>query len=266
MIVESGQCHALIGHSGFVGSTLKRQHQFTHAYRSTDIQDITGLDLDIVICAGAPAKKWVANQHPEEDWACIERLINILSTINARQFVLISTVDVFKHPVGVDELSSVDVADLHPYGMHRRKLEQFVEQHFPSKLIVRLPGLVGPGLRKNVIYDFHHNNDLHKIDHRSVFQFYPMINLWYDIQEALSRHLELVHLTAEPISVGEMSEAAFGKSFETEAGAPPPVYDFQSVYASQFGGTGRYQYSKRETIQAVRAYAQSEPFMGAVKN
>lgn len=93
-----------------------------------------------------------------------------------------------------------------------------------------------------------------------------MINLWYDIQEALSRHLELVHLTAEPISVGEMSEAAFGKSFETEVGATPPVYDFQSVHAPQFGGTGRYQYSKRETIQAIRAYAQSEPFMGAVKN
>jgi len=265
MIGDLGQYHALIGHSGFVGSTLKRQHQFTHAYRSTDIQDITGLDLDVVICAGAPAKKWVANQHPEEDWACIERLINILSTIKVRQFVLISTVDIFKHPVGVDELSSVDVADLHPYGMHRRKLEQFVEQHFPSKLIVRLPGLVGPGLRKNVIYDFHHNNDLHKIDHRAVFQFYPMINLWYDIRQALSRHLELVHLTAEPISVGEMSEAAFGKTFETEVGAPPPVYDFQSVHASLFGGTGHYQYSKRETIQAIRAYAQSEPFMGAVK-
>lgn len=266
MFGEPGQSHALIGHSGFVGSTLKRQHQFTHTYRSTDIQDITGLGLDVVICAGAPAKKWLANQNPEEDWACIERLINILSTIKARQFVLISTVDVFKHPVGVDESSSVDAADLHPYGMHRRKLEQFVEQYFPAKLIVRLPGLVGPGLRKNVIYDFHHNNDLHKIDHRAVFQFYPMINLWYDIRQALSSHLELVHLTAEPISVGEISESAFGKPFETEVGASPPVYDFQSVHASQFGGTGRYQYSKRETIQAIRAYAQSEPFVGAVKH
>jgi len=254
------QSHALIGHSGFVGSTLKKQHSFTHLYRSSDIDTISGLDLDLVICAGAPAKKWVANQQPEEDWAGIERLMAILSTITAEQFVLISTVDVFNHPVNVDELSTVETENLHPYGLHRRRLEEFVEAQFPSSLIVRLPGLVGPGLRKNVIYDLHHNNDLHKIDHRAVFQFYPMINLWSDIRKALalSQH-HLIHLTAEPISVGTLSEEAFGKPFANEAMAHPPAYDFQSVYASSFGGSGPYQYSKRETIQATRAYTQTEP-------
>ena len=119
---------------------------------------------------------------------------------------------------------------------------------------------------KNVIYDFHHNNDVHKIDRRSVFQFYPMINLWYDIRQALDSHLDLVHLTAEPVSVADMSEEAFGRSFEGELSATPAVYDFQSIHAASFGGTGRYQYSKRETIQAIRAYAQSEPKMEANSN
>lgn len=251
--------HALIGHSGFVGSTLKNQHSFNHLYRSTNIHTICGGTFDLVICAGAPAQKWVANQKPDEDLACINTLIQALQTIKAKQFILISTVDVFMTPVGVDEKSVVKIDGLHPYGTHRRILETFVNEQFENKLIVRLPGLVGPGLRKNIIYDIHHNNDPHKVDRRAVFQFYPMVNLWFDLQDALSSKLELVHLTAEPISVAEVSKQGFGQVFEHQQDSKTfPNYDFQTLYASIFGGEGLYQYSKRETIQAIRAYAQSE--------
>jgi hypothetical protein len=33
----------------------------------------------------------------------------------------------------------------------------------------------------------------------------------------------------------------------------------RTIYAQAFGAIGHYQYSARETIQAIRAYAQSEP-------
>lgn len=250
---------ALIGHSGFVGSTLKKQHSFSHLYRSTDIQTISGSEFDLVVCAGAPAQKWIANQNPREDLASIETLMHALETIKAKQFVLISTVDVFMAPVDVDETSTVETHDLHPYGAHRRKLETFVEEQFDHKLILRLPGLVGPGLRKNIIYDILHSNDPHKVDRRAVFQFYPMLNLWFDLQSAISAGHELVHLTAEPISVAEVSEQGFGQPFEHEIKDQiPPRYDFQTIHASDFGGHGSYQYSKRESIQAIRAYAQTE--------
>jgi len=126
-------------------------------------------------------------------------------------------------------------------------------------LIVRLPGLVGPGLRKNVIFDFLNNNNLHAIESRGVFQFYPMINLWYDIQRALEAGLSLVHLTAEPISVADVSLQGFGRPFTQTLENPPASYDMQTRHAQIFGSLGQYQYSARETIQAVRAYAQSEP-------
>jgi len=135
----------------------------------------------------------------------------------------------------------------------------FVADHFESHLIIRLPGLVGPGLRKNVIYDLQHGNDLHKVDHRSIFQFYPMVNLWSDIQTALSLEFSLLHLTAAPCSVAEISMHGFGRSFENMLEADPAHYDFRTLYASGFGGQGPYQYSKRESLLAVRAYAQSEP-------
>jgi hypothetical protein len=251
--------NALIGYSGFVGSTLLKQASFQALYRSTNIQEIDNHEFDVVVCAGAPAQKWIANGNPAEDKVKIEGLISHLKTISCDTFVLISTVDVFKNPQGVDEDTPVDEDGLHAYGLHRRLLEKFVEEHFPKHLIVRLPGLVGPGLRKNVIFDFLNSNNLHAIESRGVFQFYPMVNLWFDIQTALEKGLKLVHLTSEPVSVADVSLQGFGRPFTQELANAPARYDMQTRHASQFGAGGRHQYSARETILAIRAYAQSEP-------
>jgi hypothetical protein len=251
--------NALIGHSGFVGTTLLKQASFDACFRSTNIHDIDGRSFDTVVCAAAPAQKWIANRDPDADRRTIDGLIERLSTIQCRRFILLSTVDVFKRPIGVTEDSAVDEDGLHAYGLNRRLLEKFVEGRFPESLIVRLPGLVGPGLRKNVIFDFQHDNNLHAIDSRGSFQFYPMINLWYDIQTALAHGLRLLHLTAEPITVAQVSALGFGKPFEQALAGPAASYDMQSVHAELFGGHGRYQYGVRDTVQAVRGYAQSEP-------
>lgn len=251
--------NALIGHTGFVGGTLLRQAAFDALYRSTDIHEIRGRSFDLVVCAGAPAQKWIANKEPEADLASINGLIGHLDKIECKTFVLISTVDVFKQPLEVDEASPVIEDGLHAYGLHRRLLEQFVERRFERHLVVRLPGLVGPGLRKNVIFDFLNDNNLHAIDSRGVFQFYPMVNLWQDLQTALQAGLSLLHLTAEPVSVATIAGSGFGRRFEQALGNPPARYDMRSRHAALFGGHGNYQYDLRETLLAVRAYAQSEP-------
>lgn len=250
---------ALIGYSGFVGGTLLKQAHFDALYRSTNIGEIEGRSFNTMVCAGAPAQKWIANRDPDGDRQKIESLITSLQTVRCRTFVLISTVDVFQRAVGVDEETLVEEEDLHAYGLHRRLLEKFVEEHFPNHLIVRLAGLVGPGLRKNIIFDFLNQNNLQAIESRSVFQFYPMVNLWYDIETALKAGLRLVHLTAAPISVADVCRQGFGKTFDQEFPGTPALYDMRTRYASIFGGQGAYQYSVRETIQAIRAYAQSEP-------
>lgn len=251
--------NALIGHSGFVGGTLLRQTTFGAQFRSTDIDQIAQREFDTLVCAGAPAQKWIANRDPEGDRAKIDGLIAHLKTVRCKTFILISTVDVFGSPLGVDEDTPVDEAGLHAYGLNRYRLEQFVAGHFPNHLIVRLPGLVGPGLRKNVIFDFLNQNNVGAIDSRGVFQFYPMVNLWYDIQIALKAGIRLLHLTAEPVSVADLSHQGFGVPFEQPKDGAAARYDMRSRHAALFGGHGGYQYSARETIQAVRAYAQSEP-------
>ncbi|MGE8415568.1 MAG: NAD-dependent epimerase/dehydratase family protein [Pseudomonas sp.] len=253
--------NSLIGFSGYVGSTLLKQQRFTALYRSTNIGEIDHQVFDTVVCAGAPAQKWIANREPQADLEKIQALIAHLKTVQCKTFILISTVDVFKNPQGVDEDTPVDESGLHPYGLHRRLLESFVESHFPNYLIIRLPGLVGPGLRKNVIFDFLNDNNLQAVESRGVFQFYPMVNLWHDTQIALDAGLRLVHFTAQPVSVEAISQYGFGKPFINELANPVASYDFQTKHAEVFGVSGRYQYSARETILAVRAYAQSEPLM-----
>ena len=84
--------------------------------------------------------------------------------------VLISTVDVFKNPYLADENTPVEMEGLSAYGLNRRRLELFVQEHFANVLIVRLPGLVGRWLKKNILFDFHNNNQVEKIDSRGVFQ------------------------------------------------------------------------------------------------
>jgi len=256
---ENPSRSALVGETGFVGSMLLKQVPFTSLYRSTTIRGINGKTFNTVVCSAAPAQKWIANRDPSADRENISNLIAHLQTVTCQTFILISTVDVFKTPIGVDEDTPIYEEGLHAYGLHRRLLEMFVQSHFANHLIVRLPGLVGPGLRKNVIFDFLNENNLQAIDSRSVFQFYPMVNLWWDIQTALNAGLKLVHLTAEPISVAEVSEQGFGKYFDHQGPNALVRYDLRTRHAAIFGATGGYQYSQRETLQAVRAYAQSEP-------
>lgn len=254
---------ALIGYSGFVGSTLLRQRNFDDLYRSANISDVQGKQFDLVICAAAPAQKWIANRDPEADLRIIEGLIQNLIGLKANRFVLISTVDVFKNPLDVDENSPIVTEGLHAYGRNRYLLEKFVRDRFANSLIVRLPGLVGPCLRKNVIYDLKHDNNISAIDTRGIFQFYPMVNLWYDIQKALTAGIDLIHLTSEPISVADIASEGFGMSLHQEVVEVPAKYDMRSIHADLFGRKSFYQYDKAAVLQAVRSYAQSDAAVSA---
>src|SRR5438045_4212543 len=110
---------ALIGHTGFVGSNLASQFSFDDYFRSTNVAEMAGRDYGLVVCAGIQAKKWWANQNPEADWFGIQTLLNVLSTVSARRFVLISTVDVYPQRSGVDEESLINPDNNHAYGKHR---------------------------------------------------------------------------------------------------------------------------------------------------
>ena len=100
---------ALIGSTGFIGGTLLRARSFDACFNSANVKTMRNREFRTVVCAGARAEKWKANREPEIDRAGIDALCDVLETVKAERFVLISTVDVFTTPWDVDELSDVSL-------------------------------------------------------------------------------------------------------------------------------------------------------------
>lgn len=246
---------ALIGYTGFVGGNLLREYPFAGRYRSANIEKIAGHHYDLVVCAGAPAAKWKANQDPQADRACLGRLMAALERVKTQRFVLISTVDVYGQVNGVDETCPPSGATA--YGRHRLELEQFVHQRFQT-LIVRLPALFGPGLKKNAIYDLLYNNQIDKIDSRAVFQFYNLRHLWRDIRIAAGARLSLIHLATEPVSMAEVACSAFGLDWNNHLPGTPPRYDLRTRHAALYGGTGGYICHKMRILAELADFVRSQ--------
>ena len=249
--------HALIGHTGFVGGNLARQHAFDAVFHSANVDEMRGRTFDLVVCAGVRAEKWKANADPAADAAGIARLEAVLDDVTATRFVLVSTVDVFAHPAGVDEDTPVDTASVQAYGRNRRALEEYAARRFDST-IVRLPGLYGPGLKKNIIYDLLHTHEVHKIDARGVFQFYGVGRLWTDIEVMLAARLPVVHLPPEPVSVADVARVAFGIEFTNQLAAPPARYDVRTKHDALFGGRDGYVEDRQRVLHGIRDFVSAE--------
>jgi nucleoside-diphosphate-sugar epimerase len=247
---------ALIGRTGFVGSNIAGQHHFDDLYSSADIDTIRGRHYELVVCAGARAEKWRINQKPEADRADIARLTGALTQADVGRLVLISTVDVYSDPVGVDETTHIDTANLAPYGSHRLELENWARARFET-LVVRLPGLFGSGLKKNVLFDLLHENMLEHINPASVYQFYATDWLWHDIEAALAHGIALVNFATQPTSVADVARLAFDRVLPAGE-AEPVLYDVHSVHSATLGGSGGYLYDADRVVAALREFVATE--------
>lgn len=147
---------ALVGYTGFVGSNIYEAagNEIDAVYNSKNIKEAYGTNPDLLIYAGLRAEKYLANNAPEKDMELIHQAEKNIEKIGSKKLVLISTIDVFKVPKGVDENSAINTENLHAYGYNRYQLELWVREKYPDALIIRLPGLFGKNIKKNFIYDF----------------------------------------------------------------------------------------------------------------
>ncbi len=248
---------ALIGHTGFVGGNLRHQLPFDEFYNSSNIEEIAGKQFSLLVCSGAPAEKWRANQDPATDRANLVRLQRCLGAVRADRFVLISTIDVFKRPVDVQEHTPLDIDGLHPYGLHRHQLEAFCRDHFAAATsILRLPGLFGRGLKKNAIFDLLSGNDVSKLDPEAVYQFYDLSQLSRDLKRAQKLGLALLHLATEPLRLAEVAELLIGRPLTQPSPPPPhPLYRFESSHAWAWGKSGPFLYDGAEVRASLVRFA-----------
>ncbi len=147
---------SLVGYTGFVGSNIYdgSKGAIDCAYNSKNIEEAYGTRPDLLIYAGLRAEKYLANNDPDKDRKLISEAEKNIEKIAPKRLVSISTIDVFKIPRNVDENSVVDTEGLHAYGYNRYLLEEWVREHYPEDIIIRLPGLFGKNIKKNFIYDY----------------------------------------------------------------------------------------------------------------
>ena len=248
---------ALIGHTGFVGGCLLRARSFDACYRSTDIDTIRGRQFDTIVCCGAPAEKWRANRDPDGDRARLATLTNALAAVTARRFVLISTIDVYPNPSGVDEQSAIDATASQPYGRHRHELEEFFRTRFDTT-VVRLPGLFGHGLKKNAVFDLLNDRPVDLMPGNARFQFYNAERVWSDVERVIEAGLATVNVTAEPVSMSAVAREVFGRELPMPWSHSAPGYDVRSVHAGLVGGHDGYWFTARETMDGLQRFVASE--------
>jgi hypothetical protein len=242
---------ALIGYTGFVGSNLHKQYGFTDLYNSKNIQEMKNQDYDLVVCAGISAVKWMANKDPEKDLASIQALEDVLATVSVKRFILISTIDVYPVTQGKDEGFDCASMQNHAYGNHRLEVESFCSDQFDDCTIVRLPGLFGDGLKKNVIYDFLNDNCLEMINKKSSYQYYFLKYLWRDIQVAIENDIKLINLFTEPVPTQEIYQTFFPSKHIGQEEVPEGHYDLYTEYAKNWNNSGNYIYTKDEMIEQL---------------
>jgi hypothetical protein len=249
---------ALVGHTGFVGSNLLASGSYEAAFNSKNFRDMAGREFSEVVCAGVSAAKWIANKDPEGDRAAIAALTDVLAEAKIGRFVLISTIDVYPDPsAGLDEKADLAGKPSHAYGLHRLELESWVRKRFADHLIVRLPALYGPGLKKNAIYDLVNDNQVGNINPAGIFQWYGVTRLSDDLAIAQRRGYDLVNLFTEPLPMSEIIERHFPGAAVGPPKLPAPEYKLYTRHAAAFGGVGHYIESVDQVREGLAAYIEA---------
>lgn len=153
---------ALVGYTGFVGSNIyaRARNRIEGVFDSKNIEKAYGLEPELLIYAGLPAQKRLANSEPEKDLSMMLQACENIRLINPKKPVLISTVDAYRDPVGVDENSAAFSvgnsagSGVQPYGLNRYYFEAWLQREYREGLIIRLPSLYGLHIKKSFIYDY----------------------------------------------------------------------------------------------------------------
>ena len=252
---------ALIGFSGFVGSVLLENISTDiDLYNSTNISDIHKKHYDCLYISAIQAKKWWANQNAEEDKSLIDDLFVHLKTVKANKVVFISTVDVYQPPLNADE-DTPSHKDIHAYGANRLYAEEKIKSLFDDVHIIRLQGLVANNLTKNIVFDLKNKNILESINPHSTLQWYPLSNLYRDIEKVIERNISLINLSVEPVKTQDIINIAPLTTAERAIISTKPMhpafYDVKSKYAQLFGGNNGYIVSAEESLAEIQKYFKS---------
>lgn len=156
----------VLGGAGFVGSAfvrlLERRGTPHRVITRQNYDKVRGEACDVLINANGNSRKYMANREPLWDFDASTRSVaESLVAFRANTYVYLSSGDVYPDPScarTTREDTPIDPSLLTRYGLHKFLAEQLVRGAHRDWLIVRMGGFVGPGLRKNAIFDLLHGD------------------------------------------------------------------------------------------------------------
>jgi nucleoside-diphosphate-sugar epimerase len=168
----------ILGGGGFVGSAFARYCEDAgHEYRVLDranYREYAGTSCRLFINANGNSRKPLAARAPLDDFdASVRSVRSSLTDFSAERYLHLSSCDVYadcSSPETSGEETAIDFRGQSPYGFHKWLAEQCVRYGAKRWMILRLGGMVGPGLKKNAIFDIVNGEKLW-LDPESRLQF-----------------------------------------------------------------------------------------------
>ena len=212
--------NGIIGGTGFIGSTLCSWLDFNYRYGRNNMQDLIDKELDLLICTAPTGNRLQVQENCILDLEMIMYLIDHLRKSKPKYFVLISTIDTLTKPNS-------------KYGLNRRILEGWIKSNLENYSIIRLPTLVHPEIKKNVLFDLKNNLYLDKINPDSVNQYYDLTRLPIDIKYAVENNIKELNLFSEPVSNREIIEKFYPTVTVGQNAGPAQTYNVNPYYTSK---------------------------------
>ncbi len=208
----------LLGGKGFIGSAffdiLSRRDCSIHVIDRLNYSTFLGSQCDLLINANGNSKKFLAAENPELEFeASVASVRRSLVDFKFEKYVYLSTCDVYpdsSSPATTSEDQVLAPENQSPYGFHKRLAELCVQHAAKDWLIIRQGGFVGPGMKKNAVFDVLHGDKLW-VHPDSRFQFISTEDSARLVLELVDRSIskEIFNLTAAgTISVQEIMELA----------------------------------------------------------
>jgi len=168
----------IIGGNGYVGQAYRRL--FDKLGRSYQIitrdnyASFAGQSCELLINANGNSRKFVADRDPISEFdASVTSVVRSLEAFPAERYVLLSSGDVYPRqetPEMTREDALLDTTAMSRYGLHKCLAETIVRSLHPNHLIIRMGGFVGPGMKKNAIFDLLNDQPIW-LDRESRLQF-----------------------------------------------------------------------------------------------
>jgi len=151
----------ILGGNGFVGSGFVRLFQklgLEHQVLTrANYSEFVGTSCEVFINANGNSSKVLASREPLKDFEANVRTTRAtLEDFRAGFYIHLSSCDVYadcSSPLTTREELPMELHRQSPYGFHKLLAEQCIQHACKNWLIIRQGGFVGPGLKKNAIFD-----------------------------------------------------------------------------------------------------------------